>query len=157
MKCRFAHIVLRLSALFAALSLSASCGDPHDIKLESYDITSLALNGLRGVDASLALEINNPSVKLKVTDIEGRLCRDTTTIAYFSAEDFVLKRKCTEVYPINCTMNLDKGVTLLDVLNLVKNYKTSDILVDLSANVSHGPVKRSVVRNGIPVKKLIER
>lgn len=157
MKCSVSHLPALLSALVVLTVLPVSCGDPHDVSLESYDVTSLSLNGLRGVDAVLSLEINNPSVKMKVSNICGAVRRDSVTLASFAAEDFTLKPNCTEVYPLNCTMTLDKGVGLLDILNAVKNFKTSDITVDLSADVSHWPVKRNVVRSGIPVKKLLDR
>lgn len=157
MKCLFKHLVSAFAVCFAAALLLCSCGDPHDIKLESYDITDISLNGLRGVNATLALEINNPSVKLKVSDIEGLVRRDGVVLANFAAEPFTIKRKSTRTYPLECMMNLDKDATLLDLLNTVKNFKTSDITVDISAVVSHGPVKKTVERQGVPIKKFLNK
>jgi len=156
MKDMFKRILLSAVAAVIALASLSSCGDPHDIKLQSYNLASLTLNGLRGVDAVLALEIENPSVRIKVSDIGGELRKGDKVIARFNAEPFTLKARSTNTYSLPCTMTLDENVSLMDILSLVSKGVSDDLKVDISATGKHGPVRKTVERKDVPIKSFVK-
>lgn len=150
------RIVSAVAALGIVAASAASCGDPHDISLKSYDLASLTLNGLRGVDAILSLEIDNPSVRIDVSEIGGQLRKGDKPIAHFIAEPFTLKARSTQTYTLPCTITLDPGVSLMDVISIVGKGLSDDLKVDISAQGSHGPVHKTVSRSDVPLKSFVK-
>ena len=128
------------AAIAAALTclLAGSCGVSKikDIKLVSAGVKYIIPTSLRSFDAMLYLGIDNPAMTFNVDEIEGAIRVDDIPFATFTAGHLTVESKQILRYELPCTINLDPGRSLLDVLKLSTRSSLDGIKADLNLKVA---------------------
>ncbi len=145
--------VLSLAALAA---FAVSCGNPKDIDIVSYNVTNISVKGLRSAGADLVIEVENPSVRMKVHGIKGIVRQGDTPLATFVADDVVLAAHSTRKYVLPCVVSLDDSFSIMTVLGLLGDISSSDLKLDVSCECRAMGVRKKVERKGVSLSKLIK-
>lgn len=127
--------ILRILVLALCLPVLASCSGVKDIKVSSCSIMSITPNGLKALNAMLALGIDNPIMAFRIEDLDGEIKRGEISFATFSAGDLPVERKCVKVYPLSCSGAIDRSVSLLDMLKIAASGDFSDFTVNLNVRI----------------------
>lgn len=123
--------------LMAGVILSGCCGlsKMKDIKVTSCALESYSLNGLRSIDAVLAVGIDNPTFAFKVMDLNGVVKYNGEEFATYSADTLSVDKKCSKIYDLSCSATLSGGVGLMKLMQIVKNGSLDGFTTDVTATV----------------------
>lgn len=148
-----------LVALSAVALCLAGCKDVQNIK--NIKVTSVALEsitpyGLRGVTASIAVGMDNPSFSVDLSEIEGALKLSGKVLGRMAMDPFTLHGKSSEMYHLSANVTIEPGVGLGEILSLLDMETINKCVVDVSvkATLKNGLTK-VLTFNDIPVKDLI--
>ena len=109
-----------------------------NIQMTSWALESVTPVGLRGLEAELAVGIENPAMQFTLEDIEG--------VLFYKGTEFV-------VY----TAHLGGEFSLLGALGLLRNYDLADFTTDIQARVRlKSGVSKKLTFKDIPIKELVE-
>lgn len=124
-------------ALLACVILSGCSGlrKVKDIKVTSCGLESYSLKGLRSIDAVLAVGIDNPTFAFKVMDVSGIVKYNGEDFASYTADTISVDKKCSKVYDLPCTATLSDGVSLMKLMQIVKNGSLEGFTTDVTATV----------------------
>ena len=158
MQVNVKKLVHKLSlALLCAVALCLSgCGDIRDLEVTSVEIESIAPNGLRGVNVWLAVGIDNPAFQVGLSEIEGSLKLSGKVLGRMTMDPFTLRARSAEVYHFRTSLNIEQGVTLVEVLSLMDKETLNQCLVDVSVKATlKGGVSKRLKFNDIPLTDLL--
>lgn len=127
----------------------------QDIKITSVAVDSFNLKGLRSIETTLALTVDNPVIAFTLTDIEGSLFYKGDEFIIFSADRLKVKGKRVAQYPLDAEASLAESVSLVNVLGLLSSYSLSKFTVSVSAKVKVLGISKTLKFTEIPVKDLI--
>ena len=124
-------------ALLACAILSGCSGlrKVKDIKVTSCGLESYSLKGLRSIDAVLAVGIDNPTFAFKVMDVSGIVKYNGEDFASYTADTISVDKKCSKVYDLPCTATLSDVVSLMKLMQIVKNGSLEGFTTDVTATV----------------------
>jgi len=149
----------RIIIVFAALAaiFLTGCSKIRQIELKSCALDSVSMAGLRGVNATLLLEIDNPALQFGLEDIEGVLYRNGEEYVSYKADPIKVDARTCAVYPLACNATLSPNVSLVQVLSLAKNFNLEEFTTDIHAKLrlKSGVAKGFTFRD-IPIKDLLE-
>lgn len=134
-----------------------SCGSPKDISLQSYTVEDVSIKGMRSLGFDLALEIDNPSVKITASEIQGVVRQGPRDLITFEAEDITLSAKSTKTYVIPCVATLADGVSVMDIVSAAADRRTSDLKADISFVGKAAGIQKKVEFNDLSVAALIKK
>ena len=148
-----------VTLLLAAALCLCSCGKSlKDIKITSYEVTSVAPRGLSAFDATIDLGVNNPSVQFSLSAISATVKMDGAPCLYLTADDVKVEARSEQVYTLILHGVLDKAFNPFSLLTLLQNPDLEPITLDLSY---HGSLKGGLGKDfdykDIKVKDLIGR
>ena len=146
-------------ALLVALSvaMSCSCSRIKDIRLLSCAVESVSPIGLHGLNAELAVQVQNPAMQFTLTDIAGVLYYKGDPIVNYDADPIEVAARSVAVYPLPCKATLASGVRLMDLISLMRGYDLNDFTTDVSAKVHlRSGLSKTLKFKDIPVKDLLE-
>lgn len=126
--------VFRHIGIFLAASLLlSSCGlsKVKDIAVTNVGIAYIVPTSARSVDAKLLLGINNPARRLAVQEVSGVLRYNDKPVAHFSTGPLELQPKTEETYELPCTVVLDDGISILEVLMIAANNSLDGLKADV--------------------------
>lgn len=134
------HIVL---LLLLVLGIS-SCGVSKikDISLSSVDIAYVVPTSARSLDAKLLLGIDNPSIDFAVQEVHGTIRYQEKPLAHFRTGGVELKGKTDQVYELPCTVTLDEGASLLDLLVIASRRSLEGLKADID-------IQAALKKNGV--------
>ena len=158
MQVNVKKLVHKLSlALLCAMTLCLSgCGDIRDLEVTSVEIESIAPNGLRGVNVWLAVGIDNPAFQVGLSEIEGSLKLSGKVLGRMTMDPFTLRARSAEVYHFRTSLNIEQGVTLVEILSLMDKETLNQCLVDVSVKATlKGGVSKRLKFNDIPLTDLL--
>ena len=158
MQVNVKKLVHKLSlALLCAVTLCLSgCGDIRDLEVTSVEIESIAPNGLRGVNVWLAVGIDNPAFQVGLSEIEGSLKLSGKVLGRMTMDPFTLRARSAEVYHFRTSLNIEQGVTLVEILSLMDKETLNQCLVDVSVKATlKGGVSKRLKFNDIPLTDLL--
>ncbi len=130
--------IFGIIAAVAMVSFLAGCGSlrkVQDIKVTSVALESYSLKGLRSADAVLAVGIDNPTFAFTVTRLDGVLKYKGEEVAVYTADTVSVDRQCVKVYDVPCTAILGEGVTLMQVMQIVRQGNLEGLTTDIEAKV----------------------
>lgn len=152
------RIRLLFLALIPALFLLGGCRNIKDIQVRSVRVESLDVKGFRGADIVLGVEVDNPSVRISVSEIEGELKHSGKVLGKVAMAPFVLEAKTQKKYSMEASASVAEGVSFKDLMILGDLRRLEECTIDLSAEVKiKGGGKRKIAINDIPLKELLER
>lgn len=116
--------------LLSAFLCIVSCTGYKDIKINSVQLEKVSLISAP-LGASVAIEIENPTVTLKITDISGVVKVAGEEAFDFSLEPFTLKGHSTQVYHLDISASLKSGFGIYSVMRIVQSSNPDDVKVDV--------------------------
>lgn len=150
----------RLLTIFSALILLAlcSCSKINSFRVKSCTIESVTPSGLRGVNAGLLLEIDNPARHFTVSDVKGTIYYKGEEYGTYSADKIDIKGKSCEVYPLKCSATLSPSVSLLSLMSLIGGIDMEEVTTDINFNFSlwEGHSKNYTL-TGLKVSELLNK
>lgn len=143
---------------FVFCLLLTSCGDLRDLSVTSFRVVSAGMSGDDGVDITLEVQIDNPSSRVEVSDMEATVKILSKAVVLLSCDDLIIHRRSEDMYLLPCKAKAAEGVGVLKLLRLIKGGFTDskEVLVDVRAKVKVGVVKRSVEYTDIPIDTIIK-
>ena len=148
-----------VSVIMAALLLPG-CGVQklRELKISSWSIESLSLRGLRSLDATMSLGIENPGTKVSLDDISGTIFYKGESLLHYTVEPLTLKSRCTAEYPCACSISIDPGKSIIDILGAIEGFDPNLVTTDIGAKVKvKGIFTRKVEFKNIPIQRLAGR
>ena len=147
-------IVLVLAAM---LVMFTGCGKFKDIKVNSVKVEKVSPYGLRGLDVALDVEVDNPSVQIKLSDMQADVEYCGKVLGKVTVDPFTMKGRSVETYHLKAKMILDEGLSFYDMLMLLDKNFMEKCLVDITVKGKlRGGLSKTVTKNDVPLKKLVE-
>ena len=91
---------------------------------------------LEPVDAVLELGVDNPAMSFNVSGIDGSIRVDEVPFATFTAGELRVEGKKILRYELPCSITLEPGISLLDVLKLSTRRSLDGIKADVNLKVA---------------------
>lgn len=132
------RILLAVAAAALTCFMAGSCGVSKikDIKLVSAGVKYIIPTSLRTFDAMLELGIDNPAMTFNVDEVSGLIKVDDVPFASFTAGHLTVESKQIIRYELPCTIDLEPGRNLLDVLKLSTRRSLDGIKADINLKVA---------------------
>lgn len=132
------RILLAVAAAALTCLMAGSCGVSKikDIKLVSAGVKYIIPTSLRTFDAMLELGIDNPAMTFNVDEVSGLIKVDDVPFASFTAGHLTVESKQIIRYELPCTIDLEPGRNLLDVLKLSTRRSLDGIKADINLKVA---------------------
>jgi hypothetical protein len=149
-------IILVATALMMCLTGCSDIQKVKEINVTSLTIEKISPAGLRGLDVYLAAGIDNPSIQIGLTEINGSLTHSGKVLGRLAMDPVTIYGKSAEIYHLKANVSLDKEATFRDLMLLTDPQKLYECMVNISV--------RAVLKNGmsipielkdIPLKKLL--
>lgn len=155
MNKRFTRLAMGL-LIVLMLGLSG-CAKYRQIRPVSAGIESVMPSGLRSVVLMVAVEIDNPAGQLTLSDVSGVISRSGKVFGRVAVDPFIIKARELGKYHLRTVVTLDEGVSLLEMMTLLKGNVIEECVVDLYAKVSlKNGLSRKMAYEGLPLKKFYQ-
>lgn len=133
------------------------CKAQYDtLKFGEFGISSITPKGYTAVSGAVWVEIGNPQVGFKVSEIFGRLYHNGVPMIEGHADDYYVPSGDSKV-TISGTASLCPGISILDVLGLLF-FNPEEYTVDIKAIITDDgadPVVKEV--KDIPILTLLKK
>ena len=150
------HILL----LLVAVLLVAGCSPAKkvkDIRLTSWEIRDVKPQGFRGLNATIAVGIDNPAMNVTIDRLEGLIHTNEKEFARFETTSGIqLAGKSEQVYEVPCSFSLCDGFTVLHVFALMETQNLDALNVDVVARVRVKGIPKTLRYTDISIKDLIK-
>lgn len=132
------RILLAVAAAALTCLMAGSCGVSKikDIKLVSAGVKYIIPTSLRTFDAMLELGIDNPAMTFNVDEVSGLIKVDDVPFASFTAGEVRVEGKQIIRYELPCSITLEPGISLIDVLKLSTRRSLDGIKADINLKVA---------------------
>lgn len=148
-------LIVTLSVLVLLLG---GCKKVKDIRVTSFELESVAPQGLTGLNAEFAVGISNPAMQVKLEDVEAVLKRSGKVLGRMTVDPFVIEARTDAEYRLKGYLRLGEDANLRDLLQLLDASVLDQYTVDVTANARHkSGVAAPIAVNDIPLKKLLEK
>ena len=155
---RKGRIIAIISAIFLLFAISGcNYKKLKEIRATSWSLESVSLRGLRSLQANLALELENPSMKVTLKDIKGVIYYEGEPFINYTMDPLTLAAKCTQIYHCTCILELDQSKSLMDVLTTLPNLSTEKMTTDISARAKVKGISKSFAFKNVPVKRFMKK
>ncbi|MCQ2141141.1 MAG: hypothetical protein MJY83_02205 [Bacteroidales bacterium] len=115
--------------------LCSSCGKVKDFSINSCEVQSVSLNGLKSLDATLALGVTNPTIRFTIKNLGITVKRDGQDFAYFDAGPVKVAPRRMQTCSVPCTGTIAKGIGLISVANLARTKDFEGFTVDVDVAI----------------------
>lgn len=147
-------IVLVLAAMLVTFT---GCGKFKEIKVNSVKMEKVSPYGLRGLNVGLAVEIDNPAVQIKLSDMEADIEYCGKVLGKVTVDPFTMKGRTVETYHLDATVTLAENVSLYDMLMVLDKNFMDKCLVDITVKGKlKGGLSKTITKNDVPLKKLMK-
>ena len=140
-----------------ALSFLTGCGKYKQIQITGGKIETISMVGLRAVNLTLVVGIDNPAGKLDVREVSGQLTHFGKVIGTATLAPMTLMPRRLAEYQAQAHVELAPGINILEVLSLANPKKIEEMVVDLSFSGKAAGVKIKKTITDVPLKKLLEK
>lgn len=147
-------IILVMTLLLVGLT---GCGKIKEIKVNSAKVENIRPYGLRGADLGFVVEIDNPAIQIKLSDMQADVEYCGKVLGKVTVDPFTMKGRSVETYHLKAKMILDEGLSFYDMLMLLDKNFMEKCLVDITVKGKlRGGLSKTVTKNDVPLKKLVE-
>lgn len=147
-------VVLAFTAILLSLT---GCGKFTQISVNSAKVEKVSANGLRGLNADLAVEIDNPAIQIKLSDMEAVVRYYGKVLGTVTVDPFTMQGRTVDTYHLKAKISLDKDVSLYDMLELLDKKNLEKCVVDVTATGRiKGGISKTITKQDIPLKKLLD-
>lgn len=150
---------MRYALLVMAVAMSGLCGCAKfkQIRPVSAELEAFTPRGFRAVEAVIALEMDNPASQIALSEIEGVISRSGKVFGRVAVDPFIMNARSVETYHLNVVLTLDEGVSLFELMSLLKSNVLEEFTVDFHAKASlKSGASKKVAFEGLPLKELYE-
>lgn len=150
---------MRYALLVMAVAMSGLCGCAKfkQIRPVSAELEAFTPRGFRAVEAVIALEMDNPASQISLSEIEGVISRSGKVFGRVAVDPFIMNARSVETYHLNAVLTLDEGVSLFELMSLLKSNVLEEFTVDFHAKASlKSGASKKVAFEGLPLKELYE-
>ena len=144
------------SVLSVVLMTFTGCKKYEDIKVVSGKMESLNVKGLRAVEATFTVEVDNPAGKVVFEELNGVLKHSGKVIGNVVVDPFVLSPKTIADYNVKAKFELDKSIGVMYLMTFMDVRKLKECTFDLSARCKAAGIKVKKEYKDLPVKNLLE-
>ena len=152
---RKSFVVLIAMLAFVVLSMTG-CARYEQITITTGKVESVKMDGLKAVDVSLLVGVNNPAGKVVIKSAEGTVKHFGKVIGTVTLAPMTLMPRRLSEYPVKARIELAPGMKLMEVLSLADPKKMEQMVVDLSFSGKASGVSVKKTMNDVPLKKLLE-
>ena len=126
------------------------------IKVTGGKIDSIAMVGLRTINLTLTVGIDNPAGKLDVREAEGELIHFGKVIGKVTLNPFIVNDKSNRNHKLSAKVELSPQVGLRELMTFMDMNKLYECNVNIHVKgyVAGVPVKMNIKE--MPLKKLLE-
>lgn len=132
MRKTFIKTIAAALTLLAAVSCTSSL---KNIAVTDCKLSSVEAVGLHGVDAILAITVNNPAGDILVRDMLGQVKLKGQPVLDIKAEDVQVDRKSEKCYNVPVKGTLSQNLNVFYLLGALSDPDIKALSVDFSANV----------------------
>lgn len=150
----------RNTILFAVvcllLSCMAGCSRYQEIRITGGKIESVSMVGLRTVNLTLTVGIDNPAGKLDVREADGTLTYFGKVIGRVTLDPFIVNSKTDSDHRLSARVDISPEVGFRELMNFMDVNRLYDCTVDVHVKgfVAGVAVKKNI--KDLPLKKLLE-
>ncbi len=151
---RFAHRILAVALVCALVALTgcsavknAAVNRLKEIKVTSFKVDRIVPQGLKALDASFYVGINNPTIKLELSNVRVELFHSESLLGTFTLDPFTIEGHTESIYLLSGTAVLSSSASLLSVLSAFGGSAKDDLLIVVSATGKGAGVKRDVSKS----------
>ncbi len=149
--------ILILAGIFMLMATS-SCNfnKLKEIRATGWSVNSVALRGLRSLEANVSIELDNPAMGVTLSDIQGLIYYDGEPFVHYTVNELKLDGNCVKTYSSDCSLVLDTSKNILDVLAILPDMSSKHLTTDISAKakIKTGITKTFSFKN-VPIKRLL--
>ncbi len=143
-----------------ALLLTSCTGNITKVKemqLTSFKISSVSPAGLKAVDLTMELGIDNPAVQFTLSDIQLDLYRlDQPLGSFTNSQDLLVKGSTVGTYTLSGRVSLSDGVSLAQLLSYVSQPDPADYSLSYSALVTlKSGVHTTLSKKNVPLSEFL--
>ena len=149
----------RISALFAficvVLCMFSGCSKYRQIEVTGVKVEGVSIVGLRAVNLTLAVGIDNPAGKLDVREAYGYLKHFGKVIGKVTLNPFIVNAQTNRNHTVTARVELSKDVgfkQLMSLLNVDTLYEC-DVDIHVKGFVAGIPLKKDF--KDMPLKELL--
>ena len=152
-KSRLLSVLLVLCCVLASL---AGCSKYKEIKITGGKIDSVSMVGLRSINLSLTVGIDNPAGKLDVREADGVLMHFGKVIGKVTLNPFIVNERSTCDHKLTARVDISPEVGFRELMGFLDVNKLYECTVDIHVKgyVAGIPVKKNIKE--IPLKELLE-
>lgn len=127
-----------------------------EIRATGWSVNSVALRGLRSLEANVSIELDNPAMGVTLSDIQGLIYFDGEPFVHYTVNELKLEGNCVKTYSSDCSLVLDTSKSILDVLAILPEMSSKHLTTDISAKakIKAGLTKTFSFKN-VPIKRFI--
>ena len=126
------------------------------ITVNSANLVAIKPYGFRALDVDIALEVDNPAMQLKLSNMQAVVKRSGKVIGTVTVAPFTLKARSVKTYDLTARMALDESVSLLSLMMSLDDKFIDDCVIDVTVKGQiRGGLSKTITLNDIPLKKLI--
>lgn len=154
-RLRFAAILM---AVVATLLLGSCSGmrQVRNIRFTSFRIASFQPRGLRSADLALKVGVSNPGNDLIVRDLSGLIKKNGKAIARLVGDQYLIYGPRVDEYVVPCSLSLEKGVSVLDLIGMIGEGDFSAYTIDVTAKLVSGGTTRNLKIKRLRISDLIQ-
>ena len=142
------------AALTAALLLGGCASQGSKFTITGGGVESVHLG--QPITAVANLTFNNPSQKVKVSAVSGKVKSGETALLGLTAEDFEIPARSETTVAIPVEANLEPGVGIRTIMKLVASGDFEDLTADITFTASGFlGIRKTQTIEDIPVKDLL--
>ena len=145
-----------LAMVCLALSLLTGCANYKHIRVTGGKIETISMVGLRAINMTLSVGIDNPAGKLDVREVSGQLTHFGKVIGKVTLDPFIVNPKTSHDHRLSARIDLSPEVGFRELMTFMDVNKLYDCTVDMYVKgfVAGVAVKKNIKE--IPLKKLLE-
>ena len=149
-------ILVAAAALILCLTGCSDIQKVKEINVTSLTIEKISPAGMRGLNVYLAVGIDNPSIQIGLTEINGSLTHSGKVLGRLAMDPVTIYGKSAEIYHLKANVSLDKEATIRDLMLLTDPQKLYECMVNISVRpVLKNGMSLPIELNDIPLKKLL--
>lgn len=148
--------IVRILLAVVVAALLAGCSNSRN----QFTITGGGMDSVHIGDPITAvanLNINNPSYKVKVSDISGRIKSGEQTLLNVQAEDFEIPARSSSTVFVPLEASLEPGVGVFGIMKIVSGGDYENLTADITFTATGlFGIKKTQTLENIPLKDLMK-
>ena len=153
----YKRLIVFILAVILGMTWAGDCKAQYDtLKFGDFGISSITPKSNTSVSGTVWVDVENPQVGFKVSEIFGRLYHNGVSMIEGHADDYYVPSGSGKLY-ITGTASLCPGITIADLIVFLF-FNPDEYTVDIKANITDDgadPVFKEV--NNIPVLTLLKK